>query len=48
MAEELQKYRDILKREREEFKRAAGERGKYLKTPFILIENEQYFEFKRD
>ena len=44
MAEELQKYKDILKREREEFKKAAGERGKHLEIPFILIENGQYFE----
>ena len=35
-----------LKERERGIQKAAGERGKYLKTPFILIENEQYFEFK--
>ena len=26
---------------------AAGERGKHLKFPFILIENRQYFELNK-
>ena len=37
--EELQKYKDILKREWEEFKKQHGERGKHLKIPFISIKN---------
>ena len=47
MAEELQKYKDILKREWEEFREAAGERGKHLKIPFISIKNRQYFELNK-
>ena len=39
----------ISSKERERgIQKEASERGKYLKTPFILIKNEQYFEFKWD
>ena len=48
MAEELQKYKDILKREREEFKRQLVREVSTSKLLFILIKNEQYFEFIQD
>ena len=38
MAEELQKYKDILKREREEFKRQLVREVSTSKLLFILIE----------
>ena len=34
MAEELQKYTDILRREREELKKQLGESSEYLWIPF--------------
>ena len=36
MAEELQKYKDILKREWEEVQETTRERGKCLKNPFLF------------
>ena len=47
MAEELQKYKDILKCEREEFKKKTAEEGsKYLLVLFLNESSKQSFRIE--